>query len=86
MGGLDPVTFAVRSHNVSVHAIAILTAAIKNNSILTLDIVSSAPHCDAVSRDTRYNRLFDSLLEEFDGFRQHSILHAKIRISFSLHG
>ena len=83
-GGLsiiDSITSAARSHNVSVHATATLTKVIKNGAVLDLDChvnaVLSASHHDAMSRDVSYNQLFDSLLGEFDSFRQHAILRAK---------
>ena len=52
LGIIDPVTSAARSHNVSVHAITILTKTIKNGSILDLDshvnVVLSAHHHDVI--------------------------------------
>ena len=81
LGIIDPITTAARSHNVSVHATATLTKAIKNGAILDLDChvnaVLSAHLHDALSRDVSYNHLFDSLSGEFDSFRQCAILRAK---------
>ena len=55
IGIIDPVTSATRSHNVSMHATAILTKSIKNGSILDLDshvnAVLSACHHEAISQD-----------------------------------
>ena len=41
-----------------------------------VNAVLSAHH-NPTFRDASYNQLCDSLLEEFDGFWQHAILHAK---------
>ena len=78
LGIIDPVTSAARSHNVSVHATAILTEAIKSVSILDLDshvnAVLSARHHDAAN----LNQLFDSLLENLMVFV--SVLSSMLKI------